>query len=68
MAGQGGYCNIVVTQPRRISAISVADRIAAERREELGNSVGYSVRFETIFPRPYGSIMFCTVGKCGCIV
>ncbi|XP_065223223.1 dosage compensation regulator isoform X2 [Planococcus citri] len=62
LAGQGGYCNIVVTQPRRISAISVADRIAAERREELGNSVGYSVRFESVFPRPYGSIMFCTVG------
>ena len=28
-------------QPRRISAISVAERISAERGEELGKSVGY---------------------------
>lgn len=63
LAEQGGYCNIIVTQPRRISAISVADRIAVERGEELGSSIGYSVRFESVFPRPYGSILFCTVGK-----
>ncbi|KAL1457180.1 hypothetical protein WDU94_001840 [Cyamophila willieti] len=60
--GQGAYCNIVVTQPRRISAVSVADRVANERCEELGQSVGYSVRFESALPRPYGGIMFCTVG------
>jgi ATP-dependent RNA helicase A len=28
----------------------------------LGNSCGYSVRFESILPRPYGSLLFCTVG------
>lgn len=61
-SGQGAYCSIVVTQPRRISAVSVADRVAAERCETLGQSVGYSVRFESCLPRPYGSIMFCTVG------
>lgn len=54
---------MVVTQPRRISAISVAERVAEERGEELGQTVGYSVRFESCLPRPYGSIMFCTVGK-----
>ncbi|CAG2058257.1 unnamed protein product [Timema podura] len=43
-SGQGAYCNIVVTQPRRISAVSVADRVATERVEQLGMSVGYSVR------------------------
>ncbi|XP_074099663.1 dosage compensation regulator mle isoform X1 [Cotesia typhae] len=59
---QGAYCSIVVTQPRRISAVSVSDRVAAERCEPLGQSVGYSVRFESQLPRPYGSIMFCTVG------
>ena len=26
-------------------------------------SCGYSVRFETVMPRPYGAIMYCTVGK-----
>ena len=42
--------------------MSVADRVANERCEDLGVSTGYSVRFESTFPRPYGSIMFCTVG------
>lgn len=60
--GQGAYCNVVVTQPRRISAVSIADRVAFERSEKLGNSVGYSVRFESCLPRPFGSILFCTVG------
>ena len=50
-------------QPRRISAISIAERVAVERAEHLGLSVGYSVRFETVMPRPYGAIMYCTVGK-----
>lgn len=61
-SGQGGYANIYVTQPRRISAISVAERVSRERCEPLGDTVGYSVRFESVFPRPYGSILFCTVG------
>ncbi|KAF0307755.1 ATP-dependent RNA helicase A protein [Amphibalanus amphitrite] len=61
-SGQGGHCNIVVTQPRRISAVSVADRICQERNQPLGQAVGYSVRFESALPRPYGSILFCTVG------
>lgn len=61
-SGQGAYCNIICTQPRRISAVSVADRVANERSEELGLSTGYSVRFESALPRPYGAVMFCTVG------
>ena len=56
-----GYpCNF---QPRRISAVSVAERVAEERSEMLGASVGYSVRFETVMPRPYGAILYCTVGQ-----
>uniref|UniRef100_A0A8C4R7J1 RNA helicase n=1 Tax=Eptatretus burgeri TaxID=7764 RepID=A0A8C4R7J1_EPTBU len=58
----GAECNIVVTQPRRISAVSVGERVAFERGEDLGKSCGYSVRFESCLPRAYGSIMFCTVG------
>lgn len=61
-SGQGAYCNIAVTQPRRISAISVSERIASERNEPIGETVGYSVRFETVLPRPFGSILFCTIG------
>ncbi|TGZ59712.1 hypothetical protein CRM22_008906 [Opisthorchis felineus] len=61
-SGRGAECTVLVTQPRRISAISLAERIAYERGEAVGMSVGYSVRFETVHPRPYGSILFCTVG------
>ena len=50
-------------QPRRISAVSVAERVASERAEILGNSVGHSVRFDTVLPRSHASMLFCTVGK-----
>lgn len=36
----------VVLQPRRIAARSLAARVAAERGEPLGRTVGYQVRFE----------------------
>ncbi|XP_035917098.1 dosage compensation regulator isoform X1 [Anopheles stephensi] len=61
-SGQGAYCNVCVTQPRRISAISVSERVANERCENLGAAVGYSVRFDSQLPRAYGSILFCTIG------
>ena len=37
---------MVVTQPRRISAISVAERIAQERTETVGQTAGYHIRLE----------------------
>ena len=39
----GEYCNIVVTQPRRIAAMSIATRVASERKWEIGSVVGYQV-------------------------
>ncbi|XP_013408887.1 dosage compensation regulator-like, partial [Lingula anatina] len=51
------YC-----EPRRISTVSIAERVANERSENLGVSCGYSVRFESVLPRPYGAILYCTVG------
>lgn len=38
-ASRGAACSIICTQPRRISAIAVAERVAAERGEEIGESV-----------------------------
>lgn len=38
-------CNIVVTQPRRIAASSVAKRVCDERNWEVGTIVGYQVLF-----------------------
>ncbi|XP_032666503.1 ATP-dependent DNA/RNA helicase DHX36 [Odontomachus brunneus] len=61
-AGEGSITRIACTQPRRISAISVAERVAAERAEKLGKSVGYQIRLEKAVPREQGSILFCTTG------
>lgn len=37
---------IVCTQPRRVAAITVAERVAQERNCAIGQEVGYSIRFE----------------------
>lgn len=41
--GKGAECNVLVTQPRRISAVSVAHRVAQEMGPALKRSVGYQV-------------------------
>ena len=53
--------SIICTQPRRISAISVAERVAAERGERVGDTVGYAIRGES---RAGSStrLLFCTTG------
>ncbi|CAE6412163.1 unnamed protein product, partial [Rhizoctonia solani] len=60
--GKGSRCNIVCTQPRRIAAISVAERVAKERGEPLGQSIGYQVRFDAKLPQEHGNVTFCTTG------
>nr|XP_046245263.1 ATP-dependent DNA/RNA helicase DHX36 isoform X2 [Scatophagus argus] len=62
--GVGSMCRVVCTQPRRISAISVAERVAAERAESVGNgnSCGYQIRLQSRLPRRQGSILYCTTG------
>lgn len=44
-AARGASCNIICTQPRRISAMSVSERVAAERGEQIGESVSLSPFF-----------------------
>lgn len=45
-----GFCYdgkvIGVTQPRRVAAVTVAKRVAEESGVELGQRVGYSIRFD----------------------
>uniref|UniRef100_A0A665WCW9 Putative ATP-dependent RNA helicase DHX57 n=1 Tax=Echeneis naucrates TaxID=173247 RepID=A0A665WCW9_ECHNA len=53
--------NIICTQPRRISAISVAQRVAQERAERLGNSVGYQIRLESVRSSAT-RLLYCTTG------
>ena len=60
--GEGGSCNVICTQPRRIAATSVGRRVADERAQKLQGSVGYHVRHDPKPPRPGGSITYCTTG------
>ncbi|XP_061550953.1 ATP-dependent RNA helicase DHX30 [Phycodurus eques] len=62
-ARHGADCNILVTQPRRISAVSVAHRVAQEMGPALKHSVGYQVRLESRPPeQSAGALLFLTVG------
>ncbi len=45
-AGLAGGKRIVILQPRRVAARTVASRVAWERGAKLGGEVGYQVRFE----------------------
>lgn len=58
---RGADCSIICTQPRRISAISVAARISSERGENLGETVGYQIRLETK-RSARTRLLFCTTG------
>nr|CAB3487075.1 unnamed protein product [Digitaria exilis] len=64
-SGLGGYCNIVCTQPRRIAAISVAERVSDERCEASPGSndslVGYQVRHDSA-RNERTKLLFCTTG------
>ncbi|HEY0548675.1 MAG TPA: DEAD/DEAH box helicase, partial [Verrucomicrobiae bacterium] len=45
-AGIAGNKKIVVLQPRRVAARTVAARVAWERKVRLGGEVGYQIRFD----------------------
>ena len=62
----GLECNVIVTQPRRIAAISVAERVAYERMESAPGAtpdsvVGYQVRNDAATGRST-RLLFCTMG------
>ncbi|KAK8504265.1 hypothetical protein V6N13_062615 [Hibiscus sabdariffa] len=59
--GRGAFCSIICTQPRRISAMAVAERVSAERGEPLGETVGYKVRLEGMKGKNT-HLLFCTSG------
>lgn len=49
---EAGYTSgntiIGCTQPRRVAAMSVAKRVSEEMDTELGDKVGYAIRFEDV--------------------
>ena len=57
-----GSTNIIVTQPRRIAATALAERVAVERGETLGQgAVGYQVRLERVASAS-ACLVFVTTG------
>lgn len=57
----GERCRIFCTQPRRLAAIAVAERVSAERGESVGQTVGYHIRLESRVS-PKTLLTFCTSG------
>ena len=64
---QGRHCKIYCTQPRRISAISLAQRVSeelGERKGDLGTArslIGYAIRLESQ-TAPQTKLVYATVG------
>lgn len=53
---------LAVTQPRRLAAVALAQRVAKEQHCKLGTKVGYSVRFDDRSSREETAIKFLTDG------
>lgn len=60
--GLGGAANIICTQPRRISALGLADRVSDERCSSIGDEVGYVIRGESKVKAGATKITFVTTG------
>ena len=58
----GEQANIICTQPRRISALGLADRVADERCTQVGQEVGYVIRGDSRSRRGLTRITFVTTG------
>nr|CAD7456186.1 unnamed protein product [Timema tahoe] len=57
----GKPCRIICTQPRRLSAVSVSERVSSERDEKVGLSIGYQIRLESRIS-PKTVLTYCTDG------
>jgi pre-mRNA-splicing factor ATP-dependent RNA helicase DHX15/PRP43 len=57
-----GVSAIACTQPRRVAATSIAKRVAEEMDVELGQEVGYTIRFEDVSDRYKTVLKFVTDG------
>ncbi len=58
----GERVNIVVTQPRRIAAQSVARRVCEERGWNMPRPVGYKVGMDREHCGPDTRLLYCTTG------
>lgn len=61
-SGKGDKTSVICTQPRRVAATSVAERVSEEMAEPaLGQTVGYQIRLEAK-RGPRTKLLFCTTG------
>lgn len=58
----GGIANIICTQPRRISALGLADRVSDERCTSVGEEVGYVIRGDSKVKSGVTKVTFVTTG------
>ncbi|KAI4197461.1 MAG: hypothetical protein LQ350_005900 [Teloschistes chrysophthalmus] len=58
----GAAANIICTQPRRISALGLADRVSDERCMTVGDEVGYIIKGESKVRPHHTKITFVTTG------
>lgn len=58
----GSAANIVCTQPRRISALGLADRVSDERCSPVGDEIGYVVRGDSQVKSGTTKATFMTTG------
>ena len=59
---RGAAASIICTQPRRISALGLADRVSDERCSHVGDEVGYAIRGESKHKPGTTKITFVTTG------
>ncbi|KAJ0412770.1 hypothetical protein ATCC90586_002400 [Pythium insidiosum] len=62
--GTIGETRIICSQPRRLSAISLAERVAKERASSGGGpmEVGHAIRFDSSYDAKKSKLIFCTTG------
>ncbi|XP_017053534.1 probable ATP-dependent RNA helicase spindle-E [Drosophila ficusphila] len=58
----GQYCNIVVTQPRRIAAISIANRVCQERQWQPNTVCNFQVGLHRPKSLEETRLLYCTTG------
>ncbi|KAI4272480.1 MAG: hypothetical protein LQ337_005278 [Flavoplaca oasis] len=58
----GAAANLICTQPRRISALGLADRVSDERCMKVGDEIGYAIRGESKNKPGHTKITFVTTG------
>lgn len=60
--GRGEETRIICTQPRRISALSLSERVSRERRGGDPKEVGHAIRFDSSYDAKRTKLIFCTTG------